>query len=101
MNPDFGEISGDQIPMGIELEHGLGIPSHYRARIGHGPGQVRGQPPVAVARELASEPPNRLPDRKRGSAHVGSLQEWNLVETRDDPGGENTAEHTPVPDKPR
>ena len=39
-------------------------------RIGHRPRQVGGDAVVAVARELAAEPPDRVADRERGRAHV-------------------------------
>ena len=43
---------------------------HRALRIRHRPRQVRGDPVVAVARELAAEPPDRVADRQRRGAHV-------------------------------
>ena len=51
---------------------------HGAVRIAHRPRQARADPVVAVAGDLAADPPDRIAERERGRAHVEHPQLQHL-----------------------
>src|ERR1700693_1400065 len=97
MYPHTGKKTRDQVIGAIQLQNGLRVPSHNRARVGHRPGHRGRESPVTVARKLASHVAERLFQYESGRAHIRNWEEGNLVVTRNKRGRDYAADQSPVP----
>ena len=75
MHEDAGKKSRDEMAVAVEFEHRASVPADDCVGVGHRPRQRRGQAPVAVAGEEASDAPKGLAQDEGRGARVESIAE--------------------------
>src|SRR5579862_2409115 len=101
MNANAREKTRYQLVMRTEFEHGLRTPAHDSLGISDGPRHGRGHAPVTVARQMASDSAERLPDSQGWGAHVRRRSDRDPVVPRNEAGCGYTADEAAEPDEAR